>query len=143
MRYYICPIVGTGVDGDPYRAKISQYPHRSTSAAILSLGNGAPSKTWAIVRVEADDWTAIDADGQCIDIFDKLTDLTGDDKLLVLEDLKTRLFSDLPPPARNRITNTLNQNGIDTSSIGSTTTLYDVLMLVFRDQEPVGRIEAM
>lgn len=143
IRYYVCPIVGTGLPGDSYRPKVQDYPHRSTAPAILDDGTGKPAKTWCIVKVEADDFTAIDADPECEDILEKITDALGVNatKAQIISWLKTHTVRDLSATRRNRIDSRLTRLGIDTSGITLNTTLWDVVLLVFRAQEPVNNLQ--
>ena len=61
-RYYLCPIVGTGSEGNPFRAKVADAPKvKRVSAAIKSNTDGKPTYPWTIARVDADDFTAVEA----------------------------------------------------------------------------------
>ena len=61
-RYYLCPVVGTGSEGNPFRASISDAKKvKRVSAAIKSNANGKPTYSWTICRVDADNFTEIEA----------------------------------------------------------------------------------
>jgi hypothetical protein len=61
-RYYLCPIVGTGTEANPYRAKVADASKvGSVSAAIKSNPDGKPTYRWTVARVEAVDFTAVEA----------------------------------------------------------------------------------
>ena len=135
-RYYICPIVGTGTDTDLIRAKIIDHRPKNTSAAI-------GGKTWALVRVDTDDYTAIDADADCIDVLEKITDIAGITKSEIVTWLKARTVADVPAAMRNRINNRLTAIGVSATGITLSTPLWEVLVRVFRAIEPINRLEDM
>ena len=136
-RYYICPIVGTGTETDTYRAKVVDYPHIETSSAI-----DAGVRSWCLVRVKADDFTAINADPQCVDVLERLSDVSGaNTRQEIAAWLKSRTVGDVPAAARNRIQNRLTTLGVSTTGITLQTTLWDVLLRVYRTIEPVNQME--
>lgn len=139
IRYYVCPIVGAGSSLDPYRPMVSNYPTIETSAAIdFNVRN------WCLVRVRADDFTAIDADPECVDIMERLSDVSGAKTRQELSTwLKSRTVADVPPAARNRIQNRLTAIGVPTTGITLQTTLWELLMRVYRVLEPNNRMEDM
>ena len=96
-----------------------------------------------MVRVEGADLTAIDADAQCVDVLEKLTDVAGSSRSEVVVWLKTHTVADVPAAARNRINTRLQNVGIDTSGITLATTLYQVIELVFRQHVPSGSLDDM
>lgn len=139
IRYYICPVIGTGTTLDSYRPKVLNYPTIETSAAIdINIRN------WCLVRVKADDFTAIDADPECVDILERLSDVSGANTRQELAAwLKSRTVADVPAAARNRIQNRLTAIGVSTTGITLQTTLWDVVLRVYRTFEPVNRMEDM
>ena len=61
-RYYICPIVGSGSGGNPFRAKVADaLGVRRVSAVIKSGLDGKPVHRWTVARVDADDFSAVEA----------------------------------------------------------------------------------
>lgn len=138
-RYYICPVVGSGVIGDTYRAKALDYPTLETSSAInIAL------KSWCLVRVKANDFTAIDADAECVDIFERLSDVSGaNTKPEIIAWLKSKNVGDYPAAVRNRIQNRLTAIGVDTTGITLQTSLWDVMLRIFRVFEPTNSMENM
>lgn len=61
-RYYICIIVGTGTEANPYRAKVADGENViRASAVIKSNPDGTPARKWTIARVDATDFTDIEA----------------------------------------------------------------------------------
>lgn len=144
IRYYICPVVGTGTGQDPQRPKVADYHKVSApihySAAIATGPTGLTVKPWCIARVEGVDLTAIEADPQCVDIFEKLTNAVGT-RAEVISWLKTHAVADVPAAMRTRISTRLSALGIDTTGITLTTTLWDVVVIVFREHEPFNSLE--
>lgn len=63
MRYYICPVVGSGKRDDPYRAKAADHglPH---VAVIPSLPDGSPEHAWCLSTVDATDHTPLLSDAE-------------------------------------------------------------------------------
>lgn len=137
IRYYICPVVqnGNGV----YEAKVLQYPTIETSAEINPL-----LRNWCLVRVKANDFTAIDADTQCVDVLERLSDISGANTRQELEAwLKLKKVGDYSAAIRNRIQNRLTAVGVPTDGITLQTTLWDVLLRVYRVFNPSNRMEDM
>lgn len=66
-RYYLAPVIGAGTEDDPYRPKVALYPVAWT-AQIASGAEGRPLQSQAIVEVDADDFAALDADPELIDV---------------------------------------------------------------------------
>lgn len=74
-RAYVCPIIGTGTEEDPYRAQIRDIPGIGRVRAMISSntasgpGQGTPRNNWAACWVEQavqtanpDTWTPADDD---------------------------------------------------------------------------------
>lgn len=139
VRYYICPVIGSGTDADPYRAKVTNYPTTETSSAI-DIG----IRNWCLVRVKADDFTEIDADPECVDVLERLSDISGATTRQELAAwLKSKTVGEFPNPVRNRINNRLTAIGVSTVGITNQTTLWDVLHRVFSVFYPNARMEDM
>lgn len=139
IRYYICPVIGTGVGGDPYRPKAFNYPSVESSAAI-DIG----IRNWCLVRVKADDFTAINADTECVDVLERLSDVSGANSRQELEVwLKSKAVGEFPNPVRNRISSRLTAIGVSIVGINNQTTLWNVLLRVFRVLEPNNKMEDM
>jgi len=61
-RYYIARIVGQGTEGDPYRAKPGDAANvQRVSACIATDEQGQPRFAWALCRVIATDFSAVEA----------------------------------------------------------------------------------
>ena len=60
-RYYVCSIIGTGSEGNPFRAKITESPDaKRVSAVIPSNPDGTPKNDWTVCRVDANNFTNIE-----------------------------------------------------------------------------------
>lgn len=88
--YYVCPIIGTGTDLDPYRSKVSNY-NVNTSIVASSF------KNWCVTLVNANDHSAILADSQIY---------------LISEDITTTTFGSLAQQYKKRVTDALSYVGI-------------------------------
>ena len=75
---YVCPVIGSGADGDPQRPLIADLGVTRWSAAVGTDDRGKPLHGWAVVWCEADDWSAVTADALCvrIDLVDKVAPRT-------------------------------------------------------------------
>ena len=90
-RFYLCPVVGDGTYGNPYRPKVADYPV-SWSGVMPTNAAGKPTAAWALVRVAAANHVAVMADPQ----IDALPNLDLDGKVASLSAavktaLRTRL----------------------------------------------------
>lgn len=145
QRYYICPVVGTGTESDPQRPKVVDYSTPSVpfevSATILTGPDGRAVKPWCLARVRGADLSAIDADPQCVDILERLADAAGEKRGEIINWLKSRTVGSIPAARRNRINARLNNIGVDTTGITLNSTLFDVLLLVFRTHEAFNSLE--
>lgn len=62
VRFYISPIIGSGTEADPYRPKAADYGLPWSAQMDNDPVTGAPLQTKSVVRVEAEDFSALDAD---------------------------------------------------------------------------------
>ncbi len=60
-RYYLCPVVGTGSEGNPFRAKVTDAKVKRVSAVIKSNSDGRPTFPWTIARVTSTDFSEVEA----------------------------------------------------------------------------------
>lgn len=60
-RYYFSSIVGSGVDDDPYRPRVADYPC-SWAGSFPCGQNGTPSVTVCLCIVECEDFAPLDED---------------------------------------------------------------------------------
>lgn len=63
-RWFVSRIVGTGIEGDSFRAKVADLPGVTAYVAQIPSDplTGAPVRQWALCHVEATDYPAIAAD---------------------------------------------------------------------------------
>ena len=61
QRWFLCPIVGTGGDKDPYRSRLRDLGITHVSH-IPSNPDGTPQFSWCICLASANDFTVVDAD---------------------------------------------------------------------------------
>ncbi len=62
-RWYISPIIGTGTDDDPYRAKVANVAGIAGYVAHIPTDSaGVPVSDWALVLVSAADHSLITSD---------------------------------------------------------------------------------
>jgi hypothetical protein len=60
-RYYLCPIIGTGSEANPFRAKIADAAVKRVSAVIDTGIDGKPTRRWTVCRVTATDFSEVEA----------------------------------------------------------------------------------
>ncbi len=94
-RYAICPVIGSGAEDDPYRAKVPTSMNHV--AVIPSHPDGTPRWPWALVEVAGADLSALDADAE-VDAFPIVSAET--------------LLSSLSKPVQNRIRDVLQRRGV-------------------------------
>jgi hypothetical protein len=68
IRVYICPVIGSGVKGDSYRSKAATFGYEYANFIPSNL-DGTPKFSWALAVVRSADFTAIEADATCDDLF--------------------------------------------------------------------------
>ena len=79
-RYYLCPVIGTGAKGDPFRAKISDLGHPHSAVIPSDPVTGAPLFSWCLVIAGGADHTDILSDAT----IDAVPDIALDSKIGVL-----------------------------------------------------------
>lgn len=129
IRVYICPWTGTGTRRDPYRSKTQDYGYEHTNF-FPSKSNGTPASPWILSVVRSDDFTAIDADSTCDDLFGgnlPPTIQTRDDLLALL---RTTTVGDVPTVRRNKITGVLDKYAVVRTDFVLTTPLWKVFQRV-------------
>lgn len=137
IRYYLCQVVQSGAG--VYEAKVLRYPTIETSAAIEPT-----TRNWCLVRVKANNFTAIDADPQCTDILEGISDASNANTRQELADwLKQRRAGDYPVGQINRIKGRLNSVAVNTDTINDQTTLWEIIERPYRVFNHPGRMEDM
>lgn len=130
LRVYICPIIGSGTRQDAYRSKAFDFGYLISSFMPTRIADGTPASPWTLTVIRSTDFTAIDADATCDDLF--AGDLPGTvqtrDDLLAL--LRTRTVANVPLARRNAITAVLDKYGIVRTDIVGTTPLWKVMQRV-------------
>lgn len=130
IRIYICPWVGAGTKQDPYRSKAADYPNTGLSSFFPTKVDGTPASTWVLSAVRGTDFTAIDADATCDDLF--AGDLPGtiQDRDDLIAFLRGRTVSNVPTARRNAITAVLDKYGVVRTDVVGTTPLWKVMQRV-------------
>lgn len=125
-RYYISPIIGSGVEGDPYRAKVSEHPMRAHAVLVPTHPEGHPQyghpvHPWTLAIVDADDHAPILADVT----IEPLPDLHKD------QDIRP-----LSRPLRERIGERLAAYGVEFDTEKAGIRMRDMLRAVGQTLEP-------
>lgn len=58
VRYYVCPITGTGQPGDGYRPaipRVRDLPTTSRHHVMPQTPNGTPAQDWCLAMIDATD----------------------------------------------------------------------------------------
>jgi hypothetical protein len=97
-RWYLARVIGTGIEDDPFRAAVADHAITGHSAVIPTDSDGNPIRQWALVRVNADDYTDIDASA---------------DTELVCDDTRDALVSSIPAARRIRIAAAATRLGLN------------------------------
>jgi hypothetical protein len=61
-RYYICDVIGTGDETNPFRPAVADYNVSWTGSIPVDMVTGQPLYTWAFVLVATDDHTVLRSD---------------------------------------------------------------------------------
>ena len=120
-RYYLSPIIGSGTEVDPFRPKIADFGVSWSGVIASDPVTGAPARNWCLILVEAADHAALIADA---DLFD-------------LPNINLNaLVSSLSPTLRNRLSNRLDQLGINRQALTIADALRVWLRAIGRHLEP-------
>lgn len=111
--------MGTGTRFDPFRPKTRNYFEECSM--LISIGsNGLPNTSWVVSFVRGEDFTGIDADPECDDLFAGDLPNNLETKADVVQFLRTRTLSDVPTGRRNAMIATLDKYGVvRTDLVGS------------------------
>lgn len=131
IRVYICPVIGAGIKGDMYRSKGATFGYQY-AAFIPTAADGTPepSFAWALTVLEAGDFTAIDADPDCDDLFGGDLPASIDTRPELRALLTTRTVADVPTARRNAIIAVLDKYGVDRTDFTGQTPLWRVFQRV-------------
>lgn len=131
LRVYICPWVGSGVKGDGYRSKAWDFPGYSTSSIFpTNLADGSPASPWVFTRIISPDFTAIDADPSCDDLFAGDLPNSIQSRADLAAFLKGRTVGNVPTARRNTIMAVIDKYGVDRSDFNLSTPLWRVVQRV-------------
>lgn len=125
-RYYVCPVVIDPKEPTNRVLKVMLYHHLSVSGTVRIGAN------WALARVEANDFSEIDADTDNRDVFEALTDTAGTSRATIVNWLKNTNVGSIPAARRNSIQTRLTNLGIDLTGINLASKLWDVVVRVHR-----------
>lgn len=130
IRVYICPWIGTGSREDPYRSKAYLYHDNLSSFLPSRLSDGAPASPWVVSFIRDDDFTEIDADATCDDLFagDLPANVTTREELLAF--LRARTIGDVPVGRRAAVQAVLDKYGIVRSDFTLSTPLWRLMRRV-------------
>lgn len=131
VKWYISPVIGDGSDENPRRAKVMDYG--VACSAIIPSGT-----SWALVYASAPDLSALDADPEIKDVFEKFASGRNFDEIRAF--LKSKTVSDLAPAKRNAVQAYLTGLGVDLTGVTLSTMLWDVLERVKEKLVPGGRL---
>lgn len=93
QRWYIAPIVGSGTEADPYRAKVANSAGISGHTAHIPTDSaGVPVSAWALVLVNAADHSLLTSDPDLDVLPDQALDtvLTNSERALIRAALARR-----------------------------------------------------
>lgn len=138
-KYYISPIIGNGSEDNPFRAKISDYPGVSCSSIIPSKPDGTPRFTWTLVYVSGLDFSALDADLEIKDVFEKFASGVSFGEIQVF--LKSKTVGDLAVTKRSAVQTYLTALGVDLTGVTLSTQLWDVVKRVKNHLDPNGQLD--
>ena len=128
IRYYICPVDSVQV--------IPLHFQRQSRIEVIARANALQINTnmahtadyaWCLVFADAADFTLIDADPECVEVWDKLGDaLAAHSKTQIVTWLKNNTIGSINATRRNKIQNYLTGKGVDLTGLTLTSTLFEV-----------------
>ena len=118
-RHYLCDVIGDGTEDSPYRPAIADREKTWAVSSIPSDASGRPTADWTLVRVEADDHAALEAE------FDALPDMPMSERL-----------STLTAVNKTRLRDMLTQRGVNASVVTNASSFADVLLRIGRALDP-------
>lgn len=131
LRVYVCPWVGTGTRVDPYRSKaVDTMAGLEVSSFFPSSAGGRPASAWVLSMIHAADFTAMDADTTCDDLFggNLPGTITGPADLITY--LKSTTIGQVPVTRRKQIQAVLDKYGVVRSDFTNATILWKVMQRV-------------
>lgn len=128
-RIYICPVVNFNIDGDVGRApkpRIIIEPGRGKNYQYSAAIAGG---SWCLCYVKATDFSALDADPECTDLFEAL-------------DLTPAMLDETPrslgwsAAKQQRVRQRAIDVGVDVTGITADTTFEQILLRICRTVAP-------
>lgn len=130
VRAFICPVVGTGAKGDAYRSKVADYGYPCASFIPSSAPNGSPASPWALTVLLGSDFTPLEADATCDDLFAGALPASINTRGEVRDYLRATTVGDVPLARRTAITAVLDKYAIPRDDFTAGTPLWRVLQRV-------------
>jgi hypothetical protein len=130
LRVYICPVIGGGTKGNAYRGKAQEYGYECANFIPDNPATGAPKFSWALAIIRSDDFSAIEADAECDDLFGGDLPASVDTRPELRALLKTRTVADVPLARRNAIIAVLDKYAINRTDFTGQTPLWRVFQRV-------------
>jgi len=126
IRVYICPWVGSGTRIDPYRSKAVDFGYQ-VSTFFPSKLDGTPASTWVLSFIRSNEFSGIDADTSCDDLFQGDLPGTIQTKDDLISFLRTRTLGDIPTNRRNAIQGVLDKYLVPRSDFTLTTPVWKLV----------------
>lgn len=126
-RYYLCDIIGTGSDMDPYRPAVADHGVAWVGVIESNPETGAPSHADTIVLVETDNHAKLRADSR----IDALPDFVLDGKMNAINSA-----------ARTAMSAALSRRKFSISSINNADGYREALQQIGRQRSPQFNIDA-
>jgi hypothetical protein len=102
VRVYICPVIGSGTKADPYRSKAQTFGYQYASF-MRSNPDGSSAIAWTLTVAASQDFTAIDADATCDDVFAGDLPANVNTRPELLAFLRNRTVGDIPATRRSAV----------------------------------------
>jgi hypothetical protein len=129
IRVYICPVIGAGTKLDPYRSKAQDFGYQHASF-MRSNPDGSSAIAWALTVVASQDFTAIDADATCDDVFAGDLPATINTRPELLAFLRGRTVGDIPTARRASVLAVLDKYQVVRTDLGLTTPLWRLMQRI-------------
>lgn len=126
-RYYLCDIIGTGSDMDPYRPVVADYGVAWVGVIESNPETGAPIHADTLVLVETDNHAKLRADSR----IDALSDFVLDGKMNAINSA-----------ARTAMSAALSRRKFSASSINNADGYREALQQIGRQRSPQFNIDA-
>jgi hypothetical protein len=129
VRVYICPVIGSGTKADPYRSKAQTFGYQYASF-MRSNPDGSSAIAWTLTVAASQDFTAIDADATCDDVFAGDLPANVNTRPELLAFLRNRTVGDIPATRRSAVLAVLDKYQVVRSDFGLTTPLWRLMQRI-------------